>query len=297
MLNNAIASRITRPLARAGLHIAKHSPKILTGAGVAGVVAAGVMASGATLKAVPVIDKAQEDLQLIRDNVAAADLRADRDYSREDHISDLTKVYTRTTVALVKLYAPAFIVGGLSIASIVYGHRILSKRNAALTAAYAATDKAFKKYREQVEGLLEDSGISLEVRETKTDADGNSVENVAHVSPGGYSQYARFFDEGNRNWEKNAEWNHAFLSGVQMQCNDLLHAQGHIFLNEVYDRLGIQRSQAGVLVGWVLGGDGDSYVDFGLYNGSDEKKRDFVNGYERSVLLDFNVDGVIYDKI
>ena len=60
--------------------------------------------------------------------------------------------------------------------------------------------------------------------------------------------------------------------------------------------LGIPRSQAGAVVGWVLG-EGDDYIDFGMFDGNNMATRDFVNGYERSILLDFNVDGVIYDLI
>ena len=79
--------------------------------------------------------------------------------------------------------------------------------------------------------------------------------------------------------------------------NDLLLSRGHLFLNEVYDQIGIDRTKAGQVVGWVVSKDGDNFVDFGLFDGSTQEKRMFVNGHENSVLLDFNVDGVIYDKI
>ena len=61
--------------------------------------------------------------------------------------------------------------------------------------------------------------------------------------------------------------------------------------------LGIPRTKAGQVVGWIFDKDnpiGDNYVDFGLLNTQNE---DFVNGYKRSVLLDFNVDGMILDRI
>ena len=60
--------------------------------------------------------------------------------------------------------------------------------------------------------------------------------------------------------------------------------------------LGLPRTQAGQLVGWVKG-QGDDFVDFGIFDGDDMKHRDFVNGYERSILLDFNVDGIVYNLI
>jgi hypothetical protein len=63
--------------------------------------------------------------------------------------------------------------------------------------------------------------------------------------------------------------------------------------------LGVPRSKAGSVVGWIITGNvTDAYVDFGVWNNdADHNVRDFVNGREGSILLDFNVDGVIYDKI
>ena len=91
-----------------------------------------------------------------------------------------------------------------------------------------------------------------------------------------------------------------FLRAQQQYANDKLIAQGHLFLNEVYDMLGLPRTKAGAIVGWVYDDNnavGDNFVDFGIYDVHRETARDFVNGYERSILLDFNVDGVIYDLI
>jgi hypothetical protein len=52
------------------------------------------------------------------------------------------------------------------------------------------------------------------------------------------------------------------------------------------------------MVGWIDGGDGDGYVDFGIYDiAAVNNRREFINGYEPSIILDFNVDGVIWDKI
>lgn len=108
------------------------------------------------------------------------------------------------------------------------------------------------------------------------------------------SPYARFFDEASANWVKDPEINHIFVQCQQNFANNLLIARGHLFLNEVYDMLGIDRSSAGQVVGWVISGDGDNFVDFGMFEAHSAR---FVNGYERSILLDFNVDGVVVDKI
>lgn len=111
------------------------------------------------------------------------------------------------------------------------------------------------------------------------------------------SDYARFFNESCANWTKNPEYNFHFLKQQEMYATSVLKSRGYLFLNDVYDMLGIPRSKAGQVVGWVYDPDntaGDNYVDFDLYSSQNEG---FVNGYEKSALLDFNVDGCILDRI
>ncbi len=108
--------------------------------------------------------------------------------------------------------------------------------------------------------------------------------------------YARFFDETSTQWSKESEYNFTFLRCQQNWFNDLLKMRGYVILNDVYERLGLMPTSAGAVVGWVLDGEGDSYIDFGIFR-DDERVHDFVNGRENSVLLDFNVDGLIQPKL
>jgi hypothetical protein len=101
--------------------------------------------------------------------------------------------------------------------------------------------------------------------------------------------HARSFDETNAYWEKKPEYNLLFLKNTQNYFNDLLNSRGHVFLNEVYDRLGFKRTPAGQVVGWLRSGKGAGYIDFAIH---DEQKSSTP-----SVSLDFNVDGIIYDQI
>ncbi len=105
-----------------------------------------------------------------------------------------------------------------------------------------------------------------------------------------YSPYARFFDETSREWKKDAEMNLYFLQCQQTWANHQLRARGHIFLNEIYDSLGMERSSAGQIVGWVVNGEGDGFVDFGLY---EARSTGFRHGLEPRIILDFNVDGPV----
>jgi len=293
---NAASLRVGRQI----LLTQKHSPTILFVGGIVGVVATTVMASRATLKLEDTLADHASKLQI------AKDLRAsdNPDYSEADYRQDMTILYSRAVVDVTKLYAPAVLVGAASIIALTGSHKILTSRNAALTAAYAALDKGFKEYRKRVIdtfGPDADDQLRYQVEERtaiKETPEGKKEVKVLRAGPDNISIYARFFDELCSSWSHTPEFNHLFLRCQQNYCNDLLRSRGHLFLNEVYDLLGIERSRAGAVVGWVISKDsGDNYVDFGIFDGNNPRARDFVNGREGSILLDFNVDGVIYDKI
>ena len=64
--------------------------------------------------------------------------------------------------------------------------------------------------------------------------------------------------------------------------------------------LGFRLTKAGAVVGWIYDPRepmGDNFVDFGMFEVCREKAVDFVNGYERSFILDFNVVGDITDAL
>jgi len=303
----AIKTLISSTAGRGGLLLKAKSPEILMVTGVIGIVASTVMACKATLKVDSVLDAAREKLDKCHEvrerymNGAGEDIKLD--YSEKDYKRDLVVVKVQTGVEFIKLYGPAIFVGVASIACVLSAHGIMKKRNLALMAAYKAVDQSFKDYRKRVVeefGTEKDrmfkNGIS-KVSVTDLHADGTTSEKTVEViDPNGISQYAKFFDEASAQWSRTAEYNLTFLKCQQNYANDLLHSRGHVFLNEVYDMIGVPRSQAGAVVGWVRG-EGDSFIDFGIFDNEKAKARDFVNGYERSILLDFNVDGVIYDLI
>ena len=128
---------------------------------------------------------------------------------------------------------------------------------------------------------------------TKNHAQGESADNEdISVSP-----YAAWFNETCVAWTNDATSNKFFLMHQQHYANEKLKARGYLFLNEVYEMLGIPRTKAGQVVGWIYDKDnpvGDNFVDFGLL---DTRNTDFINGYEASVLLDFNPDGDILDRM
>ena len=309
MNKNEIMTKMARGLSRISLKLKKHSPEILVVTGVVGVVASTVMACKATTKVNDILEKHKDTVEKI--HKVSDDPEYKDEYSEEDAKKDLTITYTKTTMEFVKLYAPAVILGVASLTCIISSNRIMHKRNAALAAAYAAVDKGFKNYRKNVvDRFGEDIDKELrfnvkprEVEEIVTDEEGNEtvVKTTANtVDPTMKSPYAICFDETCAGWSKSAEANKFFLLQQQNYANDKLKAQGHLFLNDVYELLGAQKTKAGQIVGWVYDEKnpiGDNYVDFGIFELHDEQKRNFVNGFERSIWLDFNVDGNILDMI
>ena len=288
-------------MGRSLLVLQKHTPTILTATGIVGVVATTVLASKATLKLEPIIDEMEEALAVAK-NVR---VEAPEKYSERDYTKDITRTYTTAVVKVGKLYAPAISLGVLSISCLISSHGIMQKRNVALAAAYKTVEEGFSAYRQRViEEFGEEKDQEIRIQSMKTleveekDPKTGKTTTTKVFDPNRVSDYARFFDESNPNWRRaDDQLNFFFVKQAQTYMNNLLQARGHVFLNEAYDALGIPRSQAGAVVGWVISKDGDNFVDFGIYDSASEKARQFVNGQERSLLLDFNVDGVIYDKI
>lgn len=274
-----------------------------------GTVASAVMACRATTKVSGIIDNAKEEIEKVH-TVMEDESYADK-YSEEDSKKDLTIIYAQTGLKIAKLYAPSVILGILSLGGIVASNNILRKRNVALAAAYATIDNSFKDYRkrvverfgEEVDKQLKYNIKAKQVEETVVDDNGKEKKvktTVNVVNPDEISDYARFFDEASPYWEKDPEFNLMFLKSQEKYANDLLKAQGYLFLNDVYKSLGLEPTKAGQVVGWIYdpeNPDIDNYVDFGIYDVSNERKRAFVNGYERNILLDFNVDGNIWESM
>ena len=304
-----IITHLTRTLNRTGLKIKKHSPEILLATGTVGVVASTVMACKATLKVEEIVDEAKEKIDTIHQ--VSADPAMTEKYSEEDGKKDLAIVYTQTAVKFIKLYGPSVTIGVASLACMIGSNRILNKRNAALAAAYAAVDKSFKEYRgrvierfgKQMDRELRYNIKAQEIEETTVDANGKETitkKTVDVMDPNSYSQYAIVFDDSNEGWDPDPERSKYFLIQQQNWANERLKSRGHLFLNEVYDMLGAKRTKAGAQVGWIYDEnncEGDNFVDFGIFDTNSPKARDFVNGIEKVIVLDFNVDGYILDMI
>lgn len=311
---------------KASFTLQKHAPTILIVGGVIGAVGAGVMACVATTKVNDILDESKTQLDAIHDaqarleNGEALTCSDGSEYTPENVNKDTAIVYAHTAVKLVKLYGPSVALGAASLACIVKSHNILTTRNAALAAAYATIDTSFKNYRgnvierfgEHVDKELRYGLKAKEIEATVVDENGEvKTEKVTVYEPGdptNISGYARYFEKYSRdgdgsvvpnpNWQDTPEYNLMFLKRMERYANDILRSRKRLFLNEVYTMLGIPVSKEGQIVGWVYdpsNPDIDNYVDFGLYNEGPQKYSDFLYGNDDGILLDFNVDGNIWE--
>ncbi len=304
---NLAKQMMSKSFGRVELILRKNSPEIILGVGVAGVVVGTVLACKATLKVEDILVDAQDKLHKIDQ---ARELGEEVDYSDEDAQKDTAIVYIQTGVKLLKEYSPAIIVTAVSIVLILQSHNLLTKRNAALAAAYKLVDASFKEYRkrvqdeygEEVDQKLRFGQREVEVTEVNNKGKEKKVKKAV-LDANDIAPYAFCFSEQSSTmFKRNYDMNLNVLRSVERFSNDRLRWRGHLFLNEVLDDLGMQRTSAGAVVGWVYGpnehnDNNDQVVIFGIETPVNEEMQNAKDSMVQPFYLNFNVDGVIYDQI
>lgn len=302
MKNKEFVQVITRFGGKMKLKAIKHGPTAMVVGGVCGMVAAVVVACIETKKATCVTKELKVDLIEIRIRKENDEMGFE-DYDEKTANHDTAIAYAKAGFGYLKVYSPAIFLTITSSAMILCGHNILRKRNVALVAAYTAVDKNFKEYRQRVvdrfgEEIEKEIKYGIKPKDDKTqEISKDIVEKTAKEAVLNTSEYARFFDESCRGWTKDAEYNLMYVRRLQDEANEMLRSNGYVCLNDIYKMFGFEPTKIGQIVGWVYDDNEDNYIDFGVYNPGNERARAFVNGYERSILLDFNVNGVILDSI
>ena len=300
-----IMKSVSGAINKTTMTLKKHSPEILVVAGVVGAVASAVIACKATTKVGKITEEAKDMIDSIHEAEKNGVTPAGETYTKEDCQKDLAITYVQTGIKYAKLYAPAVILGSLSVTSILASNNILRKRNVALGAAYAAIDKSYKEYRgrvierfgEQVDKELKYNIKAKKFEEIETDPETGKQKKVKKTvmvaDPNLQSDYAVYFDNKSRNYETNMDYNRMFLKAQQQYANDKLQARGHVYLNEVLDDLDLPRTPAGQIVGWTKDGP-DGYINFRII----EVERETEDGrHEPALLLDFNVEGNIWSQM
>lgn len=289
---------------KAQLTVRKHSPEILMVAGVIGTVAGAVMACKETLELEDVLDECKQEKMELEEQYAMCE-----EYSEDALKKDQVKLTIKQVAKIVKLYAPSVIMEATSIGVIFASNDIMRKRNASMAAAYATLNSMYKRYRQNViesYGEEVDKDMRFGVKHekvTEIDEDENKVKIDARIvdldnTALAISDYSRFFQMGCKGFDASSgRYNLLYLKGIQAMFNNKLIADGYVMLNDVYRELGFDTIPEGWSIGWVYDEAnpiGDNYIDFGLYEARNKNQR-AVNDWEPVILMDFNVDGNLYE--
>lgn len=213
-----IIKSVSGAINKTTMTLKKHSPEILVVAGVVGAVASAVIACKATTKVGKITEEAKDNIDAIHEAEKKGVTPAGETYTKEDAQKELAITYVQTGIKYAKLYAPAVILGSLSVTSILASNNILRKRNVALGAAYAAIDKSYKEYRgrvierfgEQVDKELKYNIKAKKFEEIETDPETGKQKKVKKTvmvtDPNLQSDYAVYFDNKSRNYETNMDY-------------------------------------------------------------------------------------------
>lgn len=299
---NDISASIKSMFYKMMFSLKKHGPEILTTLGVTGVVTGTILACAATTKLEKTIEPHKQELERIHEGK--------NDMPEKEYRKEIACAYGKAALSMVKLYGPAVLVEGSAIGCLVGSHKILRNRNAALASTLATVSTAFDRYKKRVAEKLGDEAErelrydirKEEIEEQYTDEKGKvktSKKTINVIDDEEHSPYSRFYDAGCSGWSRDSSANLLYLKNVQAYFNDRLRIRGYVFLNEIYEYLNLPIIQEGQYIGWFYDPNDESLhncIDFGIYDIHDACKRDFVNGYETVILLDFNIDGNIVDR-
>lgn len=292
---------IKMSIKRLSFNIRRHAPEIMVGIGVVGTVVGTVEACKATRKLDGIIEDHKEQIEDIRDDFNHYSQDEIKEDLHEEERKERLKVTLDTGLKVVKLYAPSALLIGSSLGLVLSGHNVLNKRHEALISAYSTLSTCFKEYRERViERYGQDADIELKYgcKVVTNKETGKKEVILDDTSAFDKSDYCEFYDESCFGWMNDAEYNLDRLRKIEAWANNVLQSRGYIFLHEVKNALGMHEKKKDHVVGWIYrpsDTNRDSYISFGIYDINNQAKREFVNGIEKRVLLDFNVDGNILD--
>ena len=303
-----IGKTVTRTAVKTGMKLRKYSPEIMLAGGLIAGAAALVTACIATKKADAEIKEAHQELDDIQIAIKNAETPEEKETLVQNEKKDSFKVYRSLVWKLCKTYGLSAFLGILSVGLILGSHGILKQRYVSTAIAYKSLDEAFKDYRQRVkEGVGEEKELHFfngteeggEVTVIDENGDAQTTKDIVKTKEKKYTPYEFDFNAKTApgSWEANADYNLMFLRQVENYLNDLLNSRGHVFLNEALDSLGLKRTREGAVTGWIKGNGGDDYVDLGVSDYYTDEYCESQDGYLKNIHLNFNVDGLIWDKI
>lgn len=274
----------------------KHAPAICVGVGACGV------AIGAGLIAKATYDHKEEIEESINNIEVTKEWTTES--SEKERKKEIARSYVKCAKSLTRIYLPGSTCMCAGLCSILFGHRILSMRYAAVIAAYESVNKSYKGYRANIRekyGKDEDIETAYDLKAEKLNDETVYVpKDDIFIPDRDLSDFAVFFGSGystlidsDTNPTNDPERNREILRDIEQAANDIFNQQGYLFLSDVYLMLGMLYKYPPDGIGWVKG-RGDDFVSFGIF---DVRNANAISGDEDIFLLDFNHDGYILPYI
>lgn len=317
---NNIGNVVKRTAAISKQRIVKRSPELCMIVGGVTFVATVVVACRQTLKCEEILDAHQRKMDDIENCLElAAEEGSGVTYDEQTAKKDRFVAYCQTGLGFARVYAPAILLGAVSVTAFGSGFHIIKKRNLALSAAYTAVDTAFKEYRGRVRDELGDetdkyfrygykkvqnaviSGKNENGEDISITKD--EIDTVPFEEGDGLCSSATFVfaPETSKYYFPDEVHNDAALSAARSTAQIDFESKGYLFLNDVLKSLGLKEVPYGQLIGWIKG-QGDQYIDFRtkkVYRkaSTNPNRNPLGVEYECIYEFDFNTCGTIWDRI
>lgn len=223
---------------KVGNALVKHSPGILTGLGIAGMITTTVMAVKATPKALKLIEEEKR--------------RQNDELERElctNEFERIEKLKVKDVVKVTwKCYVPAAVTCAVSTACLIGANTVNVRRNAALAAAYTLSETALKEYQEKVvETIGEKKEKTVRDAIAKDHLEKNPVENTEVIITGKGDTLCLDLLSG-RYFKSDMEK----LKRAENELNRRMKYENYISLNDLYDEIGLSQTRLGDKLGWNI---------------------------------------------
>lgn len=211
----------------------------------------------------------------------------------KEESKEIRKAYVKYGLDICKYYAAPLTSAVTGTLLILSSHNDMKKRYLALGAAYTTLDQSFRQYRDRVKEKLgeeEEKRLHYGIETKEITNEDGSKETIEYINPDIlYGPFTYIFDESSEVYSKEYMANKTRLMALEAWATNKLVADGYLYLNTVLSELDIPidtRTSAG----WVYDkhDPGKNIVDFGLFRLNSSAKMAFINGTERSIILEFN---------
>ena len=205
----------------------KHSPAILTGLGIAGMITTTILAVKATPKALELLEEAKE-------------------VEKKEELTPVEVVKTAW-----KPYIPAAVTGVVSIGCLIGASSVSARRFTALSTAYQLSTSALSEYKEKVVetiGEKKEQAIRDKVAQKKVDDHPANDNEIVIIGDGD----VKFLEP------VSMRYFYSDIERVRKVINDINYRltvgmEEYITLTEFYDEVGLPRTEISDELGWNVG--------------------------------------------